>query len=266
MKINFRITGLIALLSFPLYALFCSCDNHNAPIKNDVKMPFEAIGITPRADTLKPARVVWLDSCIAPRTIAIPIQTSTLISRTRNGKDTLRLTPPVTKKSDFFTPMTTYTADQGLYSAISSIKRDKSGNLWFGTFGGGVCRYDGKSFSTYTTANGLANNTVWSIAEDKTGNMWFGTGGGGVSRYNGNSFTTYTVAQGLANNSVWSIAEDKAGNLWFGTEGGGVSRYNPKDIEAAPGTGSKMFTTYTTAQGLASNNVKSIVEDKAGNL
>ena len=30
----------------------------------------------------------------------------------------------------------------------------------------------GKSFSTFTTAQGLANNNVRSITEDKTGNLW----------------------------------------------------------------------------------------------
>ena len=88
------------------------------------------------------------------------------------------------------------------------------------TDGGGVSRYDGKSFTTYTTAQGLANNSVLSIAEDKSGNLWFGTDGGGVSRYDGKSFTTYTSAQGLANSIVRSIFEDKSGNLWFGTNRG----------------------------------------------
>ena len=75
----------------------------------------------------------------------------------------------------------------------------------------------GKSFSTFTTAQGLANNIVLSITEDKTGNLWFGTEGGGVSRYDGKSFVNFTTAQGLANNNVLSITEDKTGNLWFGT-------------------------------------------------
>ena len=85
---------------------------------------------------------------------------------------------------------------------VLSITEDKTGNLWFGTVGGGVSRYDGKSFSTFTTAQGLANNFVTSITEDKTGNLWFGTYGGGVSRYDGKSFSTFTTAQGLAHNIV----------------------------------------------------------------
>jgi hypothetical protein len=143
--------------------------------------------------------------------------------------------------------------DQGMpSSSVMSIIEDKSGNLWFG-ISGGVSRYDGNSFTTYSESEGLANNIVRSIIEDKSGNLWFGTSGG-VSRYDGKSFTTYSESEGLTNNDVWSIKEDKSGNLWFGTSGG-VSRYDGKS-----------FTTYSESEGLANNYVWSIIEDKSGNL
>jgi ligand-binding sensor domain-containing protein/class 3 adenylate cyclase len=146
--------------------------------------------------------------------------------------------------------------DQGMASSyVYSITEDKSGNLWFGTGGGGVSRYDGTSFTHFTTNEGLSNNTVWAITTDKSGNLWFGTNGGGVSRYDGTSFTHFTTKEGLSNNNVLSITEDKSGNLWFGTNGGGVSRYD--------GTS---FTHFTTNEGLSNNTVLSITEDKSGNL
>jgi serine phosphatase RsbU (regulator of sigma subunit) len=149
---------------------------------------------------------------------------------------------------------TNFTTNEGLaLDGIACSIMDKTGNLWFGTYGGGVSRYDGKTFTNYTTAQGLANNLVRSITEDKTGNLWFGTEGGGVSRYDGKTFTNYTTAQGLANNIVYSISEDKTGNLWFGTNGGGVSRYD-----------GKTFTNYTTAQGLPDDVVTQVVMDKNG--
>jgi ligand-binding sensor domain-containing protein len=79
---------------------------------------------------------------------------------------------------------------------------DKSGNLWFGTYGGGVNKYDGKSFTHYTDKEGLSNNIVLSILEDKNGNLWFGTNGGGASKFDGKSFTRYTNKEGMPNDIV----------------------------------------------------------------
>ena len=80
---------------------------------------------------------------------------------------------------------------QGLkHDVIGCMLQDKSGNLWFGTYGG-VSKYDGKSFTHFTEKEGLGNNTVFSMLEDKSGNLWFGTDGGGVSKYDGKSFTHF---------------------------------------------------------------------------
>lgn len=52
--------------------------------------------------------------------------------------------------------------------------QDKAGNLWFGTWGEDVYRYDGKFFSQFTMTDGLNCNFVSSILEDKNGNIWLG--------------------------------------------------------------------------------------------
>ena len=52
---------------------------------------------------------------------------------------------------------------------------DKDGNLWFSIKGEGAYRYDGKSFTNFTTKDGLCNNIVGSIIQDKAGNILFGT-------------------------------------------------------------------------------------------
>jgi serine phosphatase RsbU (regulator of sigma subunit)/streptogramin lyase len=118
-----------------------------------------------------------------------------------------------------------------------------------------VSKYDGKTFTNFTTSQGLVNNAVRSITEDKTGSLWFGTDGGGVSRYDGIPFGNFTTAHGLSNNTVRCITEDKNGNLWFGTYGGGVSKYDGRS-----------FTNFSIAQGLANGVVWCIIEDKNGNF
>ena len=52
---------------------------------------------------------------------------------------------------------------------IHSIIQDREGLLWFGTFDGGVSRFDGETFTTFTTQDGLAGNTVMSIVQDREG-------------------------------------------------------------------------------------------------
>jgi ligand-binding sensor domain-containing protein len=146
--------------------------------------------------------------------------------------------------------------DQGMPSSyVNCVFEDQSGNLWFGTYGGGVTKYNGSSFTHYTKKEGLSNNYVMSILEDQSGNLWFGTLGGGVTKYNGSSFTHYTKKEGLSNNYVLSILEDQSGNLWFGTWGGGVTKYNGSS-----------FTHYTEKEGLSNTIVLSILEDQSGNL
>ncbi len=171
---------------------------------------------------------------------------------------------------------TNFTTDNGLaLDAISCSFKDKTGNLWFGTAGGGVSRYDGKSFVTFSTAQGLANNIVLSIAEDKTGNLWFGTDGGGVSRYDGKSFVTFSTAQGLANNIVLSIAEDKTGNLWFGTHEGlsviskdeAIKLEQKNDISKGMISHSaRIFKTFSKTDGLPDNFVTQIMQLPNGKM
>ena len=66
---------------------------------------------------------------------------------------------------------------------MRSIYQDRQGDLWFGTFGGGVGHYDGKVFQTLTRRDGLAGNDVLAILQDRDGNMWFSSISGGVTRY-----------------------------------------------------------------------------------
>ena len=156
---------------------------------------------------------------------------------------------------------THYTEKDGLSNNIVlSILEDRSGNLWFGTYGGGVSKYDGKRFTNYTEKEGLINNDIRSILEDKSDNLWFGTGSGGVCKFDGKNFTHYTDKEGLSNNNVRSMLEDKIGNLWFGTVGGGVSRFDPN------AEGGKNFTHFTEKEGLNNNVVWTILQDKNGNL
>ena len=146
--------------------------------KNELKQPVTITGKAPI--------VTLLDTCPPPRTITIPTKKEDSFILKINNSKTVIL-PPETKPADFMVLMNNYNTGQGLAnSAVKSGCMDKSGNLWFATSGGGVSRYDGKSFKSYTATQGLINNVVLSILEDKDSNLWIGTFGG-VSRYNRSS-------------------------------------------------------------------------------
>ena len=77
--------------------------------------------------------------------------------------------------------------DNRVYSML--IDREKK--MWFGTEGG-ISRFDGEGWISYTKKDGLVENLVRSILEAADGSLWFGTypyerGRGGISiaRYPG---------------------------------------------------------------------------------
>jgi len=116
---------------------------------------------------------------------------------------------------------------QGTQSGVVGCELlDKDGNIWFSISGEGAYRYDGKTFTNFTTKDGLCNNNVGAIIQDKEGNILFGTNSG-ICIYDGNKFTKYPATDTL---SITCMLEDKDGNLWFGTSGKGIYRYNGKTL------------------------------------
>ncbi len=107
---------------------------------------------------------------------------------------------------------------------ISASVVDDKNTLWIGTLGGGLSRFDGQSWKSFTTKEGLSGNLIHAITIDAQGTLWIGTDGG-VSRFDGKQFLNLTDKDGIG--AVFSIAIDRRGNKWFGTFGG-VSQYRGK--------------------------------------
>jgi ligand-binding sensor domain-containing protein len=108
---------------------------------------------------------------------------------------------------------------------VFSILAAADGSVWAGTWGGGVSRWDGKSWKNLTARDGLAGNIVYSIAQDRQGRLWFGTNRG-VSRWDGKAFQNLGVAQGLLEHNVYAVAVAPDGDVWVGTRRG-VARVAP---------------------------------------
>lgn len=96
------------------------------------------------------------------------------------------------------------------------------------------------------------NGIVRTIKQDTKGNIWI-TSWEGVFKYDGKSFTN--VTRKVSQARFFSVLEDSKGNFWFASIGSGVYYYDGKS-----------FQNFTTGDGLASNDVTSIYEDKAGTV
>ena len=51
---------------------------------------------------------------------------------------------------------------------------DDLDNVWVGTYGGGVCFYDGNIWNSIDSRDGLHNNTIKSICGSNGNKYWFG--------------------------------------------------------------------------------------------
>ena len=101
---------------------------------------------------------------------------------------------------------------------VFAVHIDPQDVLWAGTWGGGVARFDGSTWTNYTQADGLPGDIVYCIAQDPGGVLWFGTNRG-IGRFDGGQWRSYGHHQGLTDLDVYSIAVAPNGDIWAGTKG-----------------------------------------------
>ncbi|MGE0590402.1 MAG: two-component regulator propeller domain-containing protein [Cyclobacteriaceae bacterium] len=128
-------------------------------------------------------------------------------------------------------------------SQVMSLLKDELGYLWIGTHGGGLVRYDGAEFVTYTTRDGLVNNYVTQLARDFEGNIWIGTQRG-LSKFNGVSFNTiqFEIDSGTTqkHRRIKQLLEHN-GAIYFVNFGGRIGKVNEKKGEWLDNTESALF-------------------------
>ena len=172
--------------------------------------------------------------------------------------------PPATEiPAGYFANMQYFNTEEGLaLGTLLSGFKDKTGNLWFGTSGNGVSKYDGKTFTNFNSNYGLIHNQITCITQDSKGNIWFGTEGG-VSKYDGISFENFTTEQGLPSNAINKIVEDKNGNIWIATSIG-LSEYSPP--KKGEKSLQKTFRNFTEKDGSIDENIYDLILDNDGFL
>jgi len=161
-------------------------------------------------------------------------------------------------------------------SATYSLYKDQNKNIWLGTEGAGIFRYDGNSF--FCLNEDEKKGIVRAFFQDKDGIVWVSNVTQGLYTYDHEAYhagqpywTNFTKAKGFFTMSevrsgasldsakmldgIQSIAQDEEGNMWFGTFEDGLWQYD-----------GEIFTHFTEENGFISNTVKMIQKDKSGRL
>ena len=134
-------------------------------------------------------------------------------------------------KGDFAVEYHPYKLDDpksGVIDKILSFCLAKDGKIWLGSNGYGLYCYnynkEGKTYvKSFTTNNGLANNTVKGIVEDNQGMLWIATDNG-LSIFNPKTetFSSYSREDGLLSSQFYfnGAIRDAKGKIYLGTDEG----------------------------------------------
>lgn len=106
-----------------------------------------------------------------------------------------------------------YDIEDGLIqSQVNNLCLDNEHRLWMATYGG-VSRFDGKEFLSYSRQNGMPGNFVNTVFVDKSDVVWFGTQNGLVKLQN-RRLTTISLPAGLTDSRARDIVQDANGTIW----------------------------------------------------
>jgi len=155
---------------------------------------------------------------------------------------------------------------------VISVFEDHEGIIWFGTWNGGLNKYN-RANNTFTLYKNnpkdplsLPNNIVWSIYEDSNNDLWVGTFGG-LCKFNRKkeNFTIYkhnlADSLSLSHSNISYVFEDHNKNLWIGTWGGGLNLFDSSS------SGFKHYEFNSKDKNSLSDNLVNVIyEDRNNNL
>ena len=147
------------------------------------------------------------------------------------GMVEINLKSRIPGKGDFAVKYHQYKLDDpksGVIDKILSFCLAKDGKIWLGSNGYGLYCYnynkEGKTYvKSFTTNNGLANNTVKGIVEDNQGMLWIVTDNG-LSIFNPKTetFSNYSRKDGLLSSQFYfnGAIRDAKDKIYLGTDEG----------------------------------------------
>lgn len=118
------------------------------------------------------------------------------------------------------------------YEIVRDIQQAPDGSIWFATWGGGVARFDGVNWRTFTEPDPLPRNDIRKLLFDSNGNLWVGTTEG-ILFFDGESWSL-VQPECLPPGTVVSVfcIREIDGRIWFGLEDGWLIRFEPLSGES----------------------------------
>jgi len=154
-------------------------------------------------------------------------------------------------------------------NSILDIMEDKTGNIWIGTEGNGLNLYEKKSnHFTHFHPDSIGEfklNALYirSLIQDDTQTIWLGAETGlFIKKYNAKGFEKYNhiFADGTKfpnNTDISYIYKDSKKQIWVCTLSEGIYLIKPKEDQ---------LLNFNTKNGIPSNEIKGVIEDKVGNI
>ena len=162
-------------------------------------------------------------------------------------------------------PAAVYTRGDGLPgNDIFRVFEDSHRDLWVATVDTpGLARWRRQtgSFQPVGASDGFrTNNAPAAFAEDRAGDLWVGLFWKGLARYRQGRWQMFQCGESTPTGSRWALLLDHRGRLWIGSSGSGLTRVDD------PSAAAPKFIPYTTQQGLSSDLVWSLAEDRQGRI
>lgn len=140
---------------------------------------------------------------------------------------------------------------------VTSICEDKKGDIFFGTYQGGLAWYkvsEGKIL-LQNSVNGLPSMDIFSLAGSANGKLLVGSWGSGLILFDGKNYESISKKEGIAGNKIRCLFEDREGNIWAGTNEDGLSCFR-----------GKRFAHYSKTQGLPHPITNAVVAGNHGEI
>lgn len=106
----------------------------------------------------------------------------------------------------------------------------------------------------------MATNCPTAFQEDRSHNLWIGFYWGGLARYRNGRFDAFTKENDVPAGLVRDLYLDSSGRLWVAGSDGGVARVDD------PTSDSPTFVTYSKKDGLSSDLITHVTEDRWGRI